>query len=69
MREIDEAMRLPINIDPEIMSGTPIFEGTRVPIDALTNNLAAGVSLEQFLDNFPTATREQALAIINSLDR
>ncbi len=69
MREIDEAMRLPINIDPEIMSGTPVFEGTRVPIDALTNNLAAGVSLEQFLDNFPTVTREQALAIINSLDR
>lgn len=69
MREIDEATRLPINIDPEIMSGTPVFEGTRVPIDALTNNLAAGVSLEQFLDNFPTVTREQALAIINSLDR
>jgi uncharacterized protein (DUF433 family) len=69
MREIDEAMRLPINIDPEIMSGTPVFERTRVPIDALTNNLAAGVSLEQFLDNFPTVTREQALAIINSLDR
>ena len=69
MREIDEAMRPPINIDPEIMSGTPVFEGTRVPIDALTNNLAAGVSLEQFLDNFPTVTREQALAIINSLDR
>jgi len=69
MREIDEAMRLPINIDPEIMSGTPVFEGTRVPIDALTNNLAAGVSLEEFLDNFPTVTREQALAIINSLDR
>ena len=62
-------MRLPINVDPEIMSGTPVFEGTRVPIDALTNNLAAGVSLEEFLDNFPTVTREQALAIIDSLPK
>ncbi len=67
MRERDEVMRLPINIDPEIMSGTPVFDGTRVPIDALTNNLAAGMSLEEFLDNFPTVTREQALAIVDSL--
>jgi uncharacterized protein (DUF433 family) len=62
-------MRLPINIDPEIMSGTPVFEGTRAPVDALTNNLEAGVSLDEFLDNFPTVTREQALAIIDSLHR
>jgi len=55
---------LPINIDPEIMSGTPVFEGTRVPIDALINNLADGVSLDEFLENFPTVSREQALAII-----
>jgi uncharacterized protein (DUF433 family) len=55
---------LPINIDPDIVSGTPVFEGTRVPIDALTNNLADGVSLDEFLENFPTVTREQALAII-----
>ena len=63
--EEEEVDRLPINIDPEIMSGTPVFEGTRVPIDALLNNLAAGVSLDEFLDNFPTVTREQALAILN----
>lgn len=55
---------LPVNIDPEIMSGTPVFEGTRVPIDALINNLADGVSLDEFLEYFPTVTREQALAII-----
>ena len=55
---------LPINIDPEIMSATPVFEGTRVPIDALINNLADGVSLDEFLENFPTVSREQALAII-----
>ena len=55
---------LPVNIDPEIMSGTPVFAGTRVPIDALINNLADGVSLDEFLENFPTVTRDQALAII-----
>ena len=59
-------MRLPITIDPEIMSGTPVFEGTRVPVEALIDNLAAGVSLDEFLDNFPTVTREQALAVMNS---
>jgi uncharacterized protein (DUF433 family) len=59
-------MQLPINIDPEIMSGTPVFAGTRVPIEALIQNLAAGVSLDEFLDNFPTVTREQALAILDS---
>ena len=46
--------RLPISIDPEVMSGTPVFEGTRVPVDALLNNLAAGVSLDEFLANFRT---------------
>lgn len=61
----EEALeRLPINIDPEIMSGTPVFQGTRVPVDALLNNLAAGVSLDEFLENFPTVTREQALAVL-----
>jgi uncharacterized protein (DUF433 family) len=61
----DEAVeRLPINVDPEIMSGTPVFEGTRVPVDALINNLAAGVSLDEFLENFPTVGREQALAVL-----
>ncbi len=63
--EEEEVDRLPINIDPEIMSGTPVFEGTRVPVDALLNNLAAGVSLDEFLENFPTVTREQALAVLN----
>ncbi|MGI9065214.1 MAG: DUF433 domain-containing protein [Pyrinomonadaceae bacterium] len=56
---------LPISVNPKIMSGSPVFEGTRVPIEALLENLAAGVSLDQFLENFPTVTREQALAILN----
>ena len=57
--------RLPITVDPEIMSGTPVFQGTRVPVEALMDNLAAGVSLDDFLDNFPTVSREQALAVIS----
>ena len=62
--EAEEVDRLPINIDPEIMSGTPVFEGTRAPVDALLNNLSAGVSLDEFLENFPTVSREQALAVL-----
>lgn len=56
---------LPISVDPEVMSGTPVFEGTRVPVDALLNNLSAGVSLDEFLANFRTVRREQALGVLN----
>jgi uncharacterized protein (DUF433 family) len=55
---------LPITIDPKIVSGTPVFRGTRVPVDALINNLEAGLSLDEFLNNFPTVTREQALQVL-----
>ena len=56
--------RLPITIDPEIVSGTPVFRGTRVPVEALISNLEAGLSLDEFLNNFPTVTREQALQVL-----
>ena len=56
---------LPISVNPQIMGGTPVFEGTRVPIEALLENLAAGISLNEFLENFPTVSQEQALAILN----
>lgn len=59
-----ELKHLPITTDPEIMSGAPVFKGTRVPIDALLNNLEAGLTLDEFLDNFPTVTREQALQVL-----
>lgn len=61
-KEIDQ---LPITIDPQILSAAPVFRGTRVPVDALLNNLEAGLSLDEFLDNFPTVTREQALQVLN----
>ncbi len=56
--------RLPITIDPEIVSGMPVFRGTRVPVDALISNLEAGLTLDEFLDNFPSVTREQALQVL-----
>ncbi len=56
--------RLPITIDPEIVSGAPVFRGTRVPVEALISNLEAGLTLDEFLDNFPTVAREQALRIL-----
>jgi uncharacterized protein (DUF433 family) len=63
--EEEAVENLPISVNPRIMGGTPVFEGTRVPIEALLENLAAGVSLDEFLENFPTVSREQALAILN----
>ena len=55
---------LPITIDREIMSGAPVFAGTRVPVSALIENLQAGLSLDEFLENFPTVTREQAVTVL-----
>ena len=55
---------VPITVDPEIMSGAPVFTGTRVPVSALLDNLEAGVSLDEFLENFPTVTREQVVKIL-----
>jgi len=62
--EEEAVEQLPINVDPEIMSGIPVFQGTRVPVDSLFNNLEAGVSLDEFLENFPSVDREQALAVL-----
>ena len=49
--------------DPEIMSGTPVFAGTRVPLQALHDYLEAGSSLSEFFDDFPTVSRAQVLAV------
>lgn len=42
-----------INIDPDILGGTPVFSGTRVPVESLFDHLESGISLEEFLDDFP----------------
>ena len=53
-----------IHIDKEIMSGQPVFVGTRVPVDSLFDHLEAGISLDEFLDDFPSVTKEQAISLL-----
>lgn len=53
-----------IQSDPEILSGTPVFVGTRVPVKNLVDYLEGGHTLIEFLEDFPTVTREQAVAAL-----
>jgi len=53
-----------IEIDPEKMSGTPVFRGTRVPIQNLFDYLEGGDNIEVFLDDFPTVDREQVITVL-----
>ena len=55
-----------IERDPGKMSGTPVFSGTRVPIKHLFDSLKSGDSLEEFLNQFPTVSREQAVAVLTA---
>ena len=50
--------------DPDILGGTPVFRGTRVPFQALLDYLEAGQTLAEFLDDFPTVTREAAISAL-----
>jgi uncharacterized protein (DUF433 family) len=54
-----------IHSDPEIMGGVPVFVGTRVPLRALIDYLAAGRPLGEFLEDFPTVSREQATTALH----
>ena len=53
-----------VHSDPDILGGTPVFIGTRVPVQALIDYIEGGHSLEEFLDDFPTVSREIALAAL-----
>ena len=53
-----------ITVDPEIHSGTPVFAGTRVPLKTLFDHLEGGDSLDVFLDDFPSVSRELAVAVL-----
>jgi len=55
-----------VHSDPEIMGGTPVFVGTRVPLQNLIDCLEGGESIEDFLDAFPTVKREQVIAVIEA---
>lgn len=50
--------------DPEILGGTPVFAGTRVPVKTLTDYLEAGDTIDAFLNDFPTVRREQVIAFL-----
>lgn len=53
-----------IHSDPEIMGGVPVFVGTRVPVQALIDYLGGGQPLSEFLEDFPTVSREQAVTAL-----
>ena len=53
-----------VHSDPNILGGTPVFVGTRVPVQNLIDYLEAGDSLEDFLNSFPSVTRDQAIAAL-----
>lgn len=54
-----------VSVSPEVMSGVPVFAGTRVPVESLVEHLRAGETLSDFLAGFPTVTREQAEAFLD----
>jgi uncharacterized protein (DUF433 family) len=58
------ASSLPIHSDPDILGGTPVFVGTRVPVQTLLDYLEAGDPLDEFLEDFPSVAREQAVAVL-----
>jgi uncharacterized protein (DUF433 family) len=58
-----------ITTSPEIMGGTPVFAGTRVPVQTLLDYLKAGESINNFLDGFPTVTREQVISFLDETER
>jgi uncharacterized protein (DUF433 family) len=60
----EQIAQLPITSDSDVLSGAMVFRGTRVPVAALFDNLAAGLTLDEFLENFPTVTRGQALRVL-----
>ena len=53
-----------VHSDPDILGGTPVFIGTRVPIKILLDYLEAGDSLHEFLDHFPSVSHQQAIAVL-----
>ena len=64
MPETTEVSESVVKVDPEIMSGAPCFMGTRVPIQTLIDYLEGGDSIEDFLEGFPSVSREQVIAFL-----
>ncbi|MCY7353408.1 MAG: DUF433 domain-containing protein [Cytophagaceae bacterium] len=58
-----------ITVDPETMGGTPVFAGTRVPVRTMFIHLEKGIPLDEFLDDFPTVSRELAVAVLELAEK
>ena len=58
-----------ITIDEEIMGGQPVFKGTRVPVETLFDHLEAGVSIDDFLNDFPSVSKQQAISLLNAASK
>ena len=58
-----------IIIDNEILGGQTVFKGTRVPVESLFDHLEAGISLDDFLEDFPTVSKQQAIALLDWANR
>lgn len=58
-----------ITVNNDILGGQPVFKGTRVPVQGLFDHLEAGVPLDQFLDDFPTVSKEQAVVFLNMANK
>jgi len=58
-----------VQTDPDILGGTPVFVGTRVPVDALVDFLEGGDTIEDFLENYPGVSREQVVAFLEEASR
>lgn len=55
-----------VSVSPDVMGGTPVFAGTRVPVQTLLDYLEGGETIEDFLEGFPTVSREQIVAFLES---
>ena len=56
-----------VSADPDVMGGTPVFKGTRVPVGTLIDYLEGGESIDDFLKGFPTVTKEQVIALLEEI--
>jgi uncharacterized protein (DUF433 family) len=58
-------MARPVTSNPKVLGGTPVFAGTRVPVESLFDHLKRGISVDYFLEQFPTVRREQVDAVLD----
>lgn len=63
-RRVGSMSDCPIERDPDILGGAPVFSGTRVPVRILIEHLEAGDRLDEFLEDYPSVSRDQALAVL-----